>query len=423
MGSDRSHPTRVLRRATLAPSDRGAPEASPQAIQLPLTRRVRRAARMTSLPPFEPSRRPLATRDFGEPRVGTGTGITAGGARRAVELGELGPAASYAGWDLVCDLPSPLVVGAEPWYRLGAPAGAGASGAGGCTYRWAVRERADGSPVWRTSTDKPELRIAAAAPGRYLLEVSVLAGGTPTGVRLSLDHDVEVEPAPLTAVLARSNASVASAMRELVTELRPYIIAAAAATGPTGITARYLAAVLFMELLGRPRAVRERELDEVGALLAALERGEPAAFTSAALDRPLGVGQLRPTTAAMAAGVTPWIEQDRDDRRPAREQIYAGYDALPLETKRALFTRLRWPKSNIALAARLLAALKNRPHRFRGSTRAELAADPEALAIVATEYVLGATSTPAAEARPSGYARRVWRQMQEPLLRTYFPED
>ncbi len=364
---------------------------------------ARRRARVTVLPPLDPIRRPLGTRDVAEslPRGGVelqpGTGFG---------FGELGQSTSHGAWDLICDLTSPFAVGAEPRYRLGPAGGERSSPDPRSTYRWTVRDRADGRPIWRTVTAAPELRISAAAPGRYVVEVVVLASGTSTGVCLSLDHHVELEPEVLTIGLEGASVAVAGAMRELVNDLRPYIIEAAAATGPHGITARCLAAVLFIEVLSRPKATREIDLDGPGAH-----------------DRTLGVGQIRPVTAAMVTGATPWIDQDRSDRRPARELIQAGYDALAPEAKRAIITRLRWPKSNIAMAARLLSTLKNRANRYPALTRAQLAADPHAVGILATEYVSGATRTPAADARASGYGSWVWHQMQESLMQRFFPND
>ena len=57
------------------------------------------------------------------------------------------------------------------------------------------------------------------------------------------------------------------------------------------------------------------------------------------------------------------------------------------------------------------------------TVRAQLAADPHAVGIVATEYVSGATHTAAADARPSGYGSWVWHQMQESLMQRFFPDD
>ena len=340
--------------------------------------------------------------------------------------GDLGQSSSGAGRYLICELTSPIFLGSEPCYRLGPPGAERSSAERLYSYQWTVRRRTDGRPIWQTVTASPEIRIMAAAPGAYSVEVAVLTDGTPGDVCLTLEQDVEVEPAALTAELRGTSSDVARAMRELVTDLRRYIVEAAAATGPRGIPARLLASVLYIEILSRPKAARESELDHAAVLLGALEpasQGEPALFPTRSPDRPLGIGQIRPMTAAMVLGAVPWIDQDRSDRRSGREQIQAGYDALSLEAKRQIFTQLRWPRSNISMAARLLGTLKNRAHRFPALTCAQLAADPRAVALLATEYVSGATRTPAAEARPSGYGSWVWQQMQESLMQQFFPDD
>jgi hypothetical protein len=66
--------------------------------------------------------------------------------------------------------------------------------------------------------------------------------------------------------------------------------------------------------------------------------------------------------------------------------------------QREILTLLAGPRSNITTAARLLARLKNRPHRYPTMTRAAFGANERAVKIVATEY------------------------MQDPLMREFFPE-
>ena len=80
-------------------------------------------------------------------------------------LEDLGQASSHEGRILICDLTSPIPVGSEPRYRLGASGVERSSDDRRYTYLWAVRRRADGRPIWQTVTADPELRIPAAAPG------------------------------------------------------------------------------------------------------------------------------------------------------------------------------------------------------------------------------------------------------------------
>lgn len=445
MSSDRSQSTRgVARGSGAAPAGLRAPGTQilgshrARAAALPPLPRGRVGA--TPAPPqgrhgaaaardAEPIQRAFDRLSLGDAPVIGSPSASPSASPLSAGWGDLGQSSSSAARYLICELTSPIAVGSEPCYRLGPPNAERSSADRLYSYQWTVRRRADGRQIWQTVTASPEIRILAAAPGPHRVEVVVLSDGTPTDVCLSLEQDVEPEPASLTAELHGASADVARAVRELVTELRGYIRNAAAATGPRGITVRLLASVLYIEILSRSKPARESELDHAAVLLEAGERSEHgdqiehALFATRSPDRPLGVGQIRPMTAAMVLGATPWIDQDRNDRRAGRDQIKANYDALPLETKRAIFTQLRWPKSNIAMAARLLGTLKNRANRYPELTAAQLAADPRAVALLATEYISGGTRTPVTEARPSGYGSWVWQQMQESLMARFFPDD
>jgi hypothetical protein len=90
--------------------------------------------------------------------------------------------------------------------------------------------------------------------------------------------------------------------------------------------------------------------------------------------------------------------------------------------QREILTLLAGPRSNITTAARLLARLKNRPHRYPTMTRAAFGANERAVKIVATEYNIGASTTGEALAEPSPYGGDVWHKTQDPLMREFFPE-
>lgn len=332
-----------------------------------------------------------------------------------------GQAATDATRNLICDLTSPVVTGSTAHYRLGQHGDELWDQGTRQTYQWTLYERASNRQQWRNVTDTPEYRINAIGTGAFRVEVVVLGNGTPSPTAVSMDLDVVAEDPALTAGLAGASAGVARTMRELVNDFRSYIIEGAAATGPDGITPRMLAGVLFVEVLNRPKEGRESELADVDGILTSLQRNEWVLFPETRMDHSLGVGQIRPATAAMAVGATPIVEQDRTNRDPARSQIGANFAALDLATKRTIFAQLQWPKSNIALAARLLAQLKNRPHRYPAMTRAQFAADQTAVGVVATEYNSGGTSTPAASAGPADYGTWVWNNMHDSLLQQFFP--
>ncbi|MFB9499737.1 hypothetical protein ACFFR6_22410 [Saccharothrix mutabilis subsp. capreolus] len=86
-----------------------------------------------------------------------------------------------------------------------------------------------------------------------------------------------------------------------------------------------------------------------------------------------------------------------------------------------MITLLSWPKSNIATAARLLARLKNRSHRYPGMSRAAFGAHERATKIIATEYNLGGSRTPVAPANPSWYGDEARKNMNDPEMARTFP--
>src|SRR5262245_15005482 len=100
--------------------------------------------RLSVLPPFDPSRLPARTRDL----VDVQTRLE--GDLPLTSFSEYGQATSHGVRSLICELTSPIAVGSEPRYQLG-PRGAERSSAD-ClyAYRWTVRRRADGRPIWQT---------------------------------------------------------------------------------------------------------------------------------------------------------------------------------------------------------------------------------------------------------------------------------
>lgn len=346
--------------------------------------------------------------------------------QRSVQLrgfGDYGQATQDTTRHLICDLTSPIVLGSEPRYELGQHGDELWASDTRNTYQWKVTERNSGRVRWQATTNQPQVRIPATSPGQLRVEVLVLANGNPSPIRLSLDQDIVAENSALTSSLAGKDADSARTLRELVNDFQTYITTAAQSTGPTGITPRVLASVLYIEVFNRPKQGREEEIDDVDGTLSALERGEWVLFANTKLDHSLGVGQIRQSTAAMVTGATPWVEQDRNNRGQARDQIKANYTNLTVGQKRMIFTQLQWPKSNIAMAARLLSTLKNRAHRYPTLTRAQFAANQTAVGVVATEYNSGGTNTPAAQAAASDYGTWAWNFLHDPVIVQFFSND
>jgi hypothetical protein len=321
--------------------------------------------------------------------------------------------------ELICDLASPITVGATLRCELLQVAPELWAYPTRHTFRWFVSRRS-GAQVTseQTITDTNELRIGTSTTGNLTVAVRVLANGSPTQMRFSLDRRVIDEDPHFAHLLGTSRLDETTA-RELIFDFGPYIIQSSAATGGHGVPSRLAAAVLYIEMFNRPKADRENELREVRELLLAFDKGDWIVPWQR-INRSLGVGQIRLSTAAMLLDYTPWIEQDRSNREEARSQINTNFESLSIGLKFDLFGLLRWPASNIRTACQLLARLKNRSHRFPDLTQAEFMRNDDAVGIVATEYNQGGTSTPAAQAGASDYG--VWARdfASDPLIH-YFP--
>ncbi len=63
-----------------------------------------------------------------------------------------------------------------------------------------------------------------------------------------------------------------------------------------------------------------------------------------------------------------------------------------------IFNHLRFPKSNIALCARLPTRINERPNRAQGLPAGGVAADPKLVGLIATEFQAGATTSSFADA-------------------------
>ena len=85
-----------------------------------------------------------------------------------------------------------------------------------------------------------------------------------------------------------------------------------------------------------------------------------------------------------------------------------------------IFTMLRWPKSNIKIAAQLLSKLKNRSNRFPELTANQFDDNYHAASVVASEYNLGPSDSNAEDARPSIYGEAVWNSIKNDKLLKHF---
>jgi hypothetical protein len=224
--------------------------------------------------------------------------------------------------------------------------------------------------------------------------------------------------------------------REIVNDFVKYVAEVTISTSNKGIHPLVLAAVVYKESLFRPKsyniakpyalgwAVRNYELS-----LHAEELNDDA-FVNIIdhTKNSLGVCQMKPQTAAMVLGLSPWAELPKEisAREKVKRDIYSQYLALPKEKRIDIFNLLRFPKTNISLCARLLERLKNGPRcveaRAPNLTPDELLGDENAIKVISTEYNIGPVMTENKVAKPSHYGADVYTLIGSPYLRPFFLE-
>lgn len=342
-------------------------------------------------------------------------------------------ATSKAG-TLTSDLTSPVVVGRFVKLQFDLAPDAPRSGADSIFYAfgpypfyiWRVFDRNTNVKIQEDFSGSNTKEIAYPKAGHYRVEcifMDTKAGATPA---VTMDQDAVPEDPALASGLA-SDSDYSDAERELVDDFRSYVNDAATATGQFGITPLFLASVLREEIantdpwpiLTANKAFRQKKIAKVEAAIGERAAGKESSVKD--IDRSVGVGEIRLSSAAMAQGTIPWTEADPADKAAARAKISSDFGKLLPSTMLDLLTALKWPKSNIQTAATLLAKLKNRPNRYPSMDRAGFGATQRACEIIATEYNVGATNTPESGAQSSDYGQKIWRDMSASVLPKYFP--
>ncbi|MGW1893991.1 eCIS core domain-containing protein [Streptomyces sp. NPDC002004] len=322
---------------------------------------------------------------------------------------------------LTSDLSSPVVEGTRVSYRAEYQGDAGDLP----RFEFTLTNRDTGEVIWKVTRSKPDIWFRLNGAGRRYRMTCKITSNAGTLGTVALDHDTTPRdpriPHPMTKFSPDEQAA-----EELMADLRGCVLEAATATGEDGLPALVLASVLRHEManttlapIGSPREARESELAETGLALHRRELGKPTEAKD--LDRSVGVGQVKLSTAAMVTGAIPWTEQAPADRGPGRGKVQADFMKLTPAQQREILTLLSWPRGNISVAARFLTRLKNRPNRYPKMSRNDFGSNERAVKIIATEYNLGPSTSPESLARPSSYGDEVWKHMQDPLMRQFFP--
>ncbi|MCX6706666.1 MAG: hypothetical protein NT001_00820 [Candidatus Woesearchaeota archaeon] len=145
-----------------------------------------------------------------------------------------------------------------------------------------------------------------------------------------------------------------------------------------GIPSAFLASVLYAEMAYRHSW--ENDCDRLQAML-----GSNGTY---------GPGQIRLSTA---------FDLDRII------QEYNGFENVPGKIKAEYIKKLYDPESNIHYTAKYLAFLKGRRIRFPAMSSEDFASNPEAMALVATEYQIGPKKKPINEVKFNYYGYGVVR--------------
>lgn len=324
---------------------------------------------------------------------------------------------------MISDLSSPISLGSAPRYEVmknGHNAGNRPENRE-LGYHWRVVS-ASGELIHEEKTRERSIHIPTKVMGGIKVSVDILWNGIPTGQSLEMVQEVVDERDKQEGAGVKPFIYEVPERSELANELRDYVLDAAAATGPNGISARFLAAVLLTEIRANPKEEREGEIERAEDPIRDMSQGNWK-MPWESENRELGVGQIDMSRAAMVEGLTPWVNQDGDDESAGPQEAHNNYDQLDAATKADLFELLRWPKTNIQVAANFLAMLKNRPNRYPEMTKAEFGQDERAMSVVATEYKLGGSDSAEQDAKIILYGKWANEQMRYTFVREHFPNE
>lgn len=238
------------------------------------------------------------------------------------------------------------------------------------------------------SENKPYLLHIPDAP-EVTVKIELVANGITSDIVIENTYPITSNPNIID--LWNNRSPITRAALELVTDFKQYVIDAADATGSHGISPRFLASVLYIEISNRSKIIPEdasyrsrlthpsrheeimRSQEQLFELT--LERHGTGLFDGfnvdilGLVDTTIGVGQARMSTLAMALGYMPLIEHERVSGHASNEDaILEQLYELPTDKMWELFRMLRWSKSAIMASAKILTSLKNRPNRYRAMT-------------------------------------------------------
>jgi len=276
------------------------------------------------------------------------------------------------------------------------------------TYKWDIETTPTQNNIQLITASE---RVTYTIPNINELKIHFTLQNRGDDTNHSLDLNFNCQTGAYSSFWKQKNSN--KAIVELIQDLKPYIEDAAKFTGTKGVTARFIASVLYIEISNRPKSDRQDEIEEVAEEILELtfQRHRKNFFdmfnTNFFLHKSFGVGQMKMSTLAMALGMIPLIEHDRENNSPTVKKIKESFMKLSTDQMWYLWKIIRWPKSHIYSVAKLLSFLKNRNNRYPKMLRNDFKNNYKAMAIVATEYNRGATNTPESNAGPTWYGEKV----------------
>jgi hypothetical protein len=227
----------------------------------------------------------------------------------------------------------------------------------------------DGNPLEVKTSAFGVMQYVPATEGYLHLKVQLLGSGAPLA-QLELTQQVGPPNTELEALIAGAAEKPGAGMgnpdvlRELVNDHNPYYMDLAPAIPEAGDAfSKFIFSTVTDGALETKQEKRNYLLDEVAA---SINTGETD--FAAAIGAGLGVARLRlvPLLMMLSPSTLPFAElpDTGAENVAADEQLRQQVAALSEEDRIDWFNRLRFPKSNISLCAKLLEALRD--HFFPG---------------------------------------------------------
>jgi hypothetical protein len=222
-----------------------------------------------------------------------------------------------------------------------------------------------GNPTEVKTSNFGVMQYTPSAEGYLHLKLQLVNSG---GLLAQLELTQQVGPpnVELEALIAAAAEKPGAGMgnpdvlRELVNDHNPYYMDIAPATPETGDAfSKFLFSTVNDGALETKQEKRHDQLEQVAAAINNSETDFVAAIGAG-----LGVTKLRLSLLAMmfTPSVLPFTElpDNNAENAAADEQLRQQFEALSEEDRIDWFNRVRFPKSNISLCAKLLEALRDK---------------------------------------------------------------